>query len=75
MKSNFRTTKKSCKMKKAKCISKTEKHVYFWSHYFTIGKVYDIILNDETDLETIYLRGNDGQFFWVTKESFKIIDE
>ena len=60
---------------KAKCISKTEKFVYFWSHNFTIGKEYEIILNEPTDSETIYLRGNDGKFFWVTKESFEIVNK
>lgn len=60
---------------KAKCISKTEKYVYFWAHNFTIGKEYNIILTDSTDPEVLYLRGNNGEFYWVTKECFEIVNE
>jgi hypothetical protein len=59
-------------MKKAKCISKTEKHVYFWSHYFTIGKEYEIILEKGN---LLFLRGNDNLFYYVNKDSFEIINE
>lgn len=62
-------------MKKAKCISKVEQYVYFWAKNFTIGKEYEIILNDCTDPETIYLCGNDGQFYWATKKCFEIVNE
>jgi len=60
---------------KAKCIKLEEKTYRYWSHDFTIGKIYEIAgpIIDDDSLNLLHLIGDRKNAWHVDKDCFELV--